>query len=76
MSEIEKIFHMVTGMHLDVLFENYCNSYVWNDMSEKKRRAKKKYLRRFYRNSSDKAERQSAVELSKEAVKNPFVFTV
>ncbi len=72
MNDVVKLFETITGMKFDVMLENVRHSYEWSLMSEKKRRAKKRYLRRYYRHAPNKANSERAVRLSKEAVINPI----
>ena len=71
-NDVVKLFETITGIKFDVMLENVRNSYEWTLMSEKKLRAKKRYLRRYYRHAPNKACSGRAVQLSKEAVANPI----
>ena len=75
-NDVVKIFETITGMKFDVMLDNVRASYEWSLMSEKKRRAKKRYLRRYYRHAPNKACSGLAVRLSKEAVANPVAFSM
>jgi len=71
-NDIEKIFEAITGVRFDVMLDGVVNHYNWSLMSDKKRRAKKNYLRRYYRRSLDKDIRNSAVRNSKDAVSSSY----
>ena len=73
-NDVVNLFETITGMKFDVMLENVHQSYKWSLMSEKKRRAKKRYLRRYYRHAPNKACTGLAVRFSKEAVANPVSF--
>ena len=70
-NDVVKIFETITGLSFDVMLENVRLSYEWSLMSDRKRRAKKRYLRRYYRHSPNKACSGLAVRLAKEAVAKP-----
>jgi hypothetical protein len=68
-NDIAKLFETITGLSIDFSFENVVNSYKWSLMSDKKLRAKRRYLRSYLRNS---AQKESAIRISKESICNPI----
>lgn len=75
-NDVVNLFETITGMKFEVMLENVRTSYKWSLMSEKKRRAKKRYLRRYYRHAPNKACNGRAAQLAKEAVSNPIAFSL
>lgn len=72
MDNVIKFFELTTGLDFDTYLERFRKHYQLLLFTEKKCRAKKKYLRRYFRRSSDNLIRLNAVQLSKDAVTSPL----